>query len=219
MIEKRPAIDAAARRALDQLSRKGLNFDLTRREAFTGEAGWRTDDYLQPLPSEPPGEPLPDGSWHIARRLIGDYQFADPSIIRAVYYPERPLEQRDMLLEGRFLGIRFHFGCRVGGINDGVRAMDGRRVRIWGWNYVTLQGHLEMGRMDFEVWKWLDSGSVEFRIHAFSKPARIANPLIRLGFRIFGRSVQVRFARRACRRIAQLTSAELARRSAPGAAK
>jgi hypothetical protein len=69
-----------------------------------------------------------------------------------------------------------------------------------GLSYRTLQGHLEMGQMDYEVWNWLDSGDVQFRIHVESRPARIPNPLTRLGFRIFGRRQQVRFARRACER-------------------
>jgi len=209
--------DAAARRALDELHDKGLNFDLERRDQFTPENGWHVDDYRQPLPSEPPGRPLPDGSWQAARRLIRDYAFADPSIIRAVYYPDRPLEQRDMLLEGRFLGFRFYFGCRVGGVNNQLRTVDARQVQVWGWNYRTLQGHLEMGQMDYEVWKWLDSGTVEFRIHVVSKPAYIPNPLVRLGFRVFGRAMQRRFARHACRRMAQLASAALHRGPRHGA--
>jgi uncharacterized protein (UPF0548 family) len=209
--EARPLDDAATRRALDELHDKGLNFNLGRRDQFTPENGWHVDDYRQPLPPEPPGPPLSDGSWEAARRLMRDYQFADPSIIRAVYYPDRPLEQRDMLLEGRFLGFSFRFGCRVGGVNDELRVVEGRRVRVWGWNYRTLQGHLEMGQMDYEVWKWLDSGAVEFRIHVVSRPAHIPDPVIRLGFRLFGRAVQRRFARHACRRMARLTTAELAR--------
>jgi hypothetical protein len=210
-----PSLGDATRRALDELHDKGLNFDLERRGQFTPENGWRVDDYRQPLPSEPPGRPLPDGSWQAARRLIGDYAFADPSIVQAVYYPDRPLEQRDMLLKGQFLGLRFYFGCRVGGVNDELRTIDGRQARVWGWNYRTLQGHLEMGQMDYEVWKWLDSGTVEFRIHVVSKPAHIPNPVIRLGFRVFGRAMQRRFARHACRRMAQLTSTALHR--GPGA--
>jgi uncharacterized protein (UPF0548 family) len=82
-----------------------------------------------------------------------------------------------------------------------------RPVRRWGWNYRTLQGHLEMGHMDYEVRKLLDSGEVEFRIHAVSRPAHIPNPVIRLGFRLFGRRVQRRFARHACQRMARLTAA------------
>jgi uncharacterized protein (UPF0548 family) len=212
--EAQPLGDTA-RRALDKLHDKGLNFDLERRGDFTPENGWHVDDYRQPLPPEPPGRPLPDGSWQAARRLIRDYAFADPSIIRAVYYPDRPLEQRDMLLEGRFLGLRFYFGCRVGGVNDELRTIDARQVRVWGWNYRTLQGHLEMGQMDYEVWKWLDSGTVEFRIHVVSKPAQIPDPMVRLGFWVFGRAMQRRFARHACRRMAQLTTAALHRGPRP----
>jgi uncharacterized membrane protein/uncharacterized protein (UPF0548 family) len=208
--EAQPVGDAA-RRVLDELHDKGLNFDLERRDQFTPANGWNVDDYRQPLPPEPAGRPLPDGSWQAARRLIRDYAFADPSIIRAVYYPDRPLEQREMLLEGRFLGLRFYFGCRVGGVNDEIRVVDARQVQVWGWNYRTLQGHLEMGQMDYEVWKWLDSGGVEFRIHVVSKPAHIPDPVVRLGFRVFGRAMQRRFARHACQRMAQLTTAALHR--------
>jgi Domain of unknown function (DUF1990) len=67
-----------------------------------------------------------------------------------------------------------------------------------------------MGQMDYEVRKWLDSGEVDFRIHAFSRPAHIPNPVIRLGFRVFGRWVQRRFARHACQRMARLTAARVA---------
>lgn len=63
-------------------------------------------------------------------------------------------------------------------------------------------------RMDYEVWKWIDSGAVEFRIHVVSRPSRIANPVIRLGFRLFGRREQVRFAERACERMACLIAGE-----------
>src|SRR5207248_1742470 len=72
--------------------------------------------------------------------------------------------------------------------------------------YRTLQGHLEMGQMDYEVWKWLDTGRVEFRIHAYSRRARIRNPALRLGFRLIGRREQVRFARHACARMARACS-------------
>lgn len=200
-----------AHRALDELHDKKLNFDLDRRASFTPENGWHVDHYCTVLPAEKPGEPAPGGSWETARRLMRDYEFADPSIVRAIYYPEQPLERRDMLLEGHFYGLRFYFGVRVGGVIDETRNVDGRPVRVWGWNYRTLQGHLEMGQMDYEVWKWLDSGVVEFRIHAFSKAAHIPNPIVRLGFALFGRRMQVRFARHACARMARLTAAELAR--------
>lgn len=70
--------------------------------------------------------------------------------------------------------------------------------------------------MDYAVWKWLDDGGVEFRIHVVSRRARAGNPIVRLGFRLVGRRRQVRFARRACERMAELVARELAGgRSAP----
>jgi uncharacterized protein (UPF0548 family) len=206
--------DGWARRALDALHDKPPNFDPARLAQFSAAGGWRVDDYRQPLPSESPGPPLPGGTWETARRLMRDYEFADPMIVRAIYYDDRPLEQRDMLLELRFHGLRFHVGVRIGGTRDETAEINGRPVRVWGWNYRTLQGHLEMGQMDYEVWKWQDSGAVEFRIHAVSRAAAIRNPLVRLGFRLFGRREQLRFARHACERMGALVSAELARTAA-----
>jgi uncharacterized protein (UPF0548 family) len=200
--------DARARRALDELHDKPLNFDRSARESWTPAQGWRVDDYCQPLPAEPPGPPQPGGSWERARELLRDYEFADPRIVRAVYHPDRPLEGRDMLLEVRFWGLRFRFGVRVSGVIDETRRVEGREVRVWGWSYATLQGHLETGQMDYEVWKRLDSGAVEFRIHVVSRASRIGNPVIRLGFRLFGRREQVRFAKRACERMACLVASE-----------
>jgi uncharacterized protein (UPF0548 family) len=199
------------RRVLEELHEKGLNFELGDRSRFEVEDGWLSDDYCQPLPPEPPGPPVPGGSWEVAQRLMRDYEFADPSIVRAVYHPDRPLQERDMLLEVRFYGLRFRFGVRVGGEVDETREVDGRKVRIWGWNYRTLQGHLEMGQMDYEVWKWLDTGEVEFHTCRFSRPAPAGNAIVRLGVRLFGRSQQVKFARRACERMARLTAAALER--------
>ncbi len=178
----------------------GVNFELEHRDDVTPERGWKIDDYCQPLPDEPPGPPVPGGSWEAARSLMERYEFADPDIVRAVYLADEPLQDRNMLLEGRFYGLRFLLGLRVGGINDQTTEVDGRPVRLWGWNYRTLQGHLEMGQMDYEIWKWLDTGTVEFRIHAFSRAAEIPNPVVRFGFRVFGRHMQRKFARRALTR-------------------
>ncbi len=208
--------DADARAALAALHDRPINFDLdTAPGPKAEERGWFADHLCQPLPSEPPGDPVPGGSWEIARRLMQDYEFADPALIRAVYRPEDPLEGRDMLLEGRFAGLTFRLGVRAGGVHDETRTVDGREVRVWGWLYRTLEGHLEAGQMGYEVWKWLDTGSVEFRIERVVRPARIPNPVVRAGFRLFGRRLQVRFARRACERMALLTAAALGDTSVP----
>ena len=38
--------------------------------------------------------------------------------------------------------------------------------------------------MDWEVWKWVDSGTVEFRVHSVSRAAPIRNPIVRIGFHL-----------------------------------
>lgn len=204
------------RRRFADLHRRSLNFDPRHRHGFTPENGWRVDDYRQPLPAEPPGPPVAGGSWEVARRLVRDYAYADPAIIRRVYRTGDPERGRDMLLEARFYGLRFHLGVRVGEVVDGLYEHRGRPARVWGWNYQTLQGHLERGQMDHGVRKWIDTGEVEFYLHAVSRRARIANPIVRLGFVLFGRHMQVKFHRRACRRMAELTAAELTRRQGAG---
>jgi uncharacterized protein (UPF0548 family) len=129
--------------------------------------------------------PLAMGSWEIARRLMSGYEFADPSIVRAYYDGDIPLERRNMLLRLQALGVAHLFvGVRVGEVYERTRELRGRQARVWGWNYRTLEGHVEIGQMEWEVWKWLDDGHVEFRVHAVSRPARIPNPIVRLGFHL-----------------------------------
>jgi uncharacterized protein (UPF0548 family) len=112
-----------------------------------------------------------------------------------------------MLLVGRFLGLDFRLGVRVGEVVDEERSEDGRRVRVWGWSYRTLRGHLERGQMSYEVWKWLDTGAVEFRIAGVSHRARVGNPLVRLGFALLGRREQLKFYRHTCEVMAAKTAA------------
>jgi uncharacterized protein (UPF0548 family) len=211
VLDRRLAATARARRALGELAGRPLNFDPDALAAAGPPAGWNVDDYRQQLAPEPPGEPVPGASFEIARQLMCDYAFADPAIVRAVFDPDIGLANRNMLLQARFGPLRFFLGCRVGAIADEERAIDERAVRIWGWSYGTLAGHFERGQMDFAVWKWLDDGAVEFRIHAVSRSAQVGNPLVRLGFRLVGRRQQVRFARRACERMGALVERELAR--------
>jgi uncharacterized protein (UPF0548 family) len=172
-------------RRLAALAHTPVNYDPDVLDLDSPPAGWHVDSRRQPLPSEAPGDPVPDGSWEVARRLIQGYEFADPSIVRAYYDSDVPLDGRTMLLELRALNlINVHVGVRVVEVYDEVRPHDGRDAHVFGWAYRTLQGHVEMGQMDWQVWKWRDTGEVEFRVHAVSRTAPIANPLIRLGFRV-----------------------------------
>jgi uncharacterized protein (UPF0548 family) len=172
-------------RKLAELSHKRLNFDPQWLDEASRDSEWTTTDLCQPLPDEPPGMPIDSGSWQIARQLMRGYEFADPSIVRAYYDPAVPLAGRNMLLRLQAFGIAHLFaGVRVGEVYDETRECGGRSARVWGWNYRTLEGHVEMGQMDWEVWKWVDDGRVEFRVHAVSRPAPIPNPFIRLGFHL-----------------------------------
>jgi hypothetical protein len=114
-----------------------------------------------------------------------------------------------MLLSIRFWGMRFQVGVRVMAVVDEEREIDGRPAQVFGWGYGTLDGHIERGRMDYELRKRLDTGEVEFRIHVVSQRGPIRNPFVRLGFRIFARREQIRFARVCCARMASLTAAAL----------
>ena len=196
-------------RALQRLKSKPLNFDLARLPDLIRAGGWHVDDLRQPLSAEPPGDPVPGGAWEQARRVMSDYQAADPSMVRATYDPETPFPGRNMLLELRFGFLRFHAGVRVGEVYEDDRFEAGRRARVFGWNYRTLAGHFEQGQMAYEVWKWTDTGEVEFHIHAASRVAQSGNPILRLGFRLIGRPQQLLFYRNACTRMAELVEARL----------
>jgi uncharacterized protein (UPF0548 family) len=173
------------RRRLAALPDKPLNFDPASLEHASPATGWTTTELCQALPSEPPGVPVEHGSWEVARRLMRGYEFADPSIVRAYYDPEAPLEGRNMLLKLRALGVaHLYVGVRVGDVYEEVRDLEGDRATVWGWNYRTLEGHVEMGQMDWQVWKWLGDGRVEFRVHSVARVAHIRNPIVRLGFRL-----------------------------------
>ncbi len=198
------------RRRLRALADKPINFDLACVRSSPPPPGWLLDERCQPLPGEPPGAPIPGGSWEIAQRLIRGYEFADPSVVRAYYDPDAPLPGRDMLLRLRALGrVDIHVGVRVGEVIDETRRREGRSVRVWGWNYRTLEGHVEMGEMAWEVWKWLDTGAVEFRVHAVSRRAPIRNPIVWLGFRLFGPHERRVFLQSTNRRMLRFTELAL----------
>lgn len=199
---------ADVRAQLERIQSLELNFDPTKLSSVKREA-WHVDDYCRALPPEPPGEPIRSGSFETAKGLLRDYEFADPKRIRAYYWADAPLAGRDMLLEIRYLALRVRVGVRIGVVFDEIQEIGGSEVRVWGWAYRTLQGHLERGQMDYQVWKWLDTGEVEYRIHAVAQAAETRIPILDLGFRLVGRRQQVLFARRCAERMEQLVTGRL----------
>ena len=156
---------------------------------------------------EPPGPPVPSGPWQTACQLVSQYEFADGPILRAVYRGDQELLGRDMLLEGRFWGLRFYLGVRISGVINETQDTQNGPERIWGWSYQTLQGHLEQGRLAYNVIKNLNTGQVMFQVSGYSRPASIPNPLIRWGFRLFGHWTQQRFYRNVQARMRRLLQA------------
>jgi len=212
--------DAGIRRRLGELAGKPVNYDPDALDLEHPPAGWHVDHRCQPLPSEPPGEPVPGGSWEIAQRLIRGYEFADPSLVRAHYDPERPLDGRDMLLELRALNlVSVHVGVRVVRVYDEVRQVGARSARVFGWAYRTLEGHVERGQMDWQVWKWSDTGEVQFRVDAVSRPASIANPVIRIGFWVLSSHERAVFLNSTDTRMRSLTELALKRESVGAAVR
>ncbi|MBO8193472.1 DUF1990 family protein [Streptomyces oryzae] len=175
----------------------------------TWDSRWHIDSLCRPLAREPAGDPVRGGPWEIACRLVRDYQFAEPSILRALYRTDTALLGRDMLLEGRFAGLRFDMGVRVTSVIDGTHGSGDAESRVWGWAYRTLQGHLEQGELTYKVVKRLRTGAVEFRITGYSRRAPMSNLVVRAGFALFGRPTQHRFYRASAGRLRRLLHAEL----------
>jgi uncharacterized protein (UPF0548 family) len=194
--------------ALDGLRDLDINYDPARApQDGQAEGHWHVDSAATLIGSEAPGPPVPGGAWETACRLVSQYEFADARILRAVYRSGQDLLGRDMLLEGRFCGLRFYLGVRVTGVIGEARDTGRGREQVWGWCYQTLQGHLEQGRLSYEVIKNLGTGQVTFRVAGYSRQAQIPNPVIRWGFRLFGRWTQERFYRNVQRRMYRLMQA------------
>lgn len=207
-VSPRPAWERYQRQ-IEALRDRKANFDLAREHEYTEALGWRIDSYQAELPVEPPGEPLPRGSWALAKEVIANYEFPDPGLIQGIYLPDGPIEGRVMLLQARFLFFTFFFGVRIGRIIDEVREENGQQARVWGFSYHTLEGHFEMGQATFTVWKFLESGTVQFRFNAYSKVAHIPNIFYRIGFRLFGRTLQKRFAKQIQQRMQMIVTQRL----------
>ena len=190
-------------RALRDIAAYDINYD----PSDTEGKGWHHDRVRHLLGDEEPGEPVPGGPFDIACGLVHDYEFAEPKIMRAYFHANAPLVGRDMLLEGRFTLLRFPMGVRVDTEVDEVRdRADGTQERSWGWSYRTLEHHLERGRLVYEVVKNLSTGRVEFVMTGVSSRAKIPNPVVALGFGVFGRWTQTRFYRAAGERLARLVA-------------
>ena len=195
------------RRLLDRVDAATVLAGLGSRAVSYDPAGvdphWRHDELRFAIARERPGPPEPHGAWQRARRAVDAYEFSDPSVIRAVYDAEAPLLGRDMLLEGRWGMLRFYMGVRVTAVVDEERP----GATVWGWAYETLEGHLECGRMSYEVVKEHATGEVQLDVRAVSRGAPTLGPVTTLGWRLFGRRTQLAFYAACGRRLAAIVAA------------
>ena len=205
-----PALWEQHRARLEAYTNAEVNYDFSRQSGYTTETGWRLDDYAADLPPEAPGPPETAGSFAAAQDVLRRYAFPPPDLITGIFMPDGPLENRIMLLRAQFLFFKFYFGVRVSGVTDeATRETPGGTERVWGYGYRTLEGHFERGQIDFTIHKNLASGAVQFRIHAVSQLGQIRNPFYWVGFRLFGRILQRKFARESLRRMREMVAAAL----------
>jgi uncharacterized protein (UPF0548 family) len=169
-----------------------LNFEPRPLAEYTPANGWHADALAQALP---------EGSFAVAARLVRDYEMADPALVRAEYDPAAPLLGRVMTLHLIFK--------RVLSVKARVKV-----TQVWdepglfGFEYGTLRGHVEMGRMDYQVREHAD-GRVEFLLNAHSRASHEGPWWVRIGFRLFGRREQLRFYDLCRERMVRLTAREL----------
>jgi len=190
-----------------------VNYDFAHQSKLTAANGWRHDDYATDLPAEAPGPPEAHGVFAAAQDVLRRYAFPPPSLITGIFKPDGPLENRIMVLRAWFLGFSFWFGVKVSEVTDeAARPTPSGPERVWGYGYRTLEGHFERGQIDFTIHKNLASGAMQFRIQAVSQTGRIRNPFYWLGFKLFGRRLQRRFARESLARMRQLVGEALAQR-------
>jgi hypothetical protein len=198
--------------ALAALRNREVNYD----PSEVRPPSWNFDVHRSLVGRERPGPPEPGGVWETARDLVRDYEFTPPELIRAVYHRQDPLLGRNLLLEGRFSGLRFYMGVRITALINETRH---HHEKVWGWAYQTLEHHLERGKVTYEVIKHLNSGQVEFVASCQSQRSPTVGPILRLGWLLFGRRAQLRFYRRCGQRLHELVRASRTGTPTPAAAR
>ncbi|WET76824.1 DUF1990 family protein [Amycolatopsis sp. QT-25] len=188
--------DADPFAVLADLGARRINYD----RGEVARPDWNFDRHRHVLGFEEPGPPTESGLWSRARALVRDYEFTPPELINAHYRSGTDLAERNMLLEGRFLGLRFLMGVRITALLD----ERGEERTAWGWSYDTLDGHLERGRVDYAVVKHHSTGEVEFTATSYSQVSPALHPVLRMGWAVFGRRTQLRFYRRIGERLEDL---------------
>ena len=140
-------------------------------------------------------------------RAHGQLSAGRPRCRHGLYDSTRPLPGANMLLRIRFAGLRLRVGVRIGDVYE-ERGLGGREARVFGWSYRTLEGHFEQARCITTCGSGWTPGC---RVPPQGDLTTCDKGpfLTRTGFRIFGRTQQLRFYRQVCRRTKRLTEAQV----------
>jgi uncharacterized protein (UPF0548 family) len=170
-------------------------------EEMTLERGWNEVYSETVVGWEPPGLPGAGGLFERGRWVLETFDFSDPRIVVWHFAPDAPLQGRAVLLELKARVLHYLCPVRVGGTRS---EHDGART-IYGFSFVTLEGHIEAGREWFLLTKDHASGEVRFRIEASWRPGRFPNWWSRVGFHLVGPRYQRAWHRLTHVRLRELT--------------
>jgi hypothetical protein len=174
-------------RALAALADRGFNFDPDQADHFTTANGWKVDDYAQPLPPEPPGPPRP-GAASRSPAAHARLRLRRPGHPPGRLRHRQPLRAARHAARGPLLrACGSTSGSGSAGWSTTSCTLDGRPCGAGAGAIAPCRGTWRWGRWTTRSASGSDSGEVEFRIHAVSRPAHIPNPVVRLGFGLFGR--------------------------------
>ena len=164
--------------------------------------GWRTDSFSVVLDRRTADE-LADGDpwFERGRTALWHYAMVDPRIVRAAWWADGDLLGRRLTQEGRFGPLRLRMATEVSAVVDGVVEVEEGVATVAGFEYRTLEGHLEDGWQSWQLWRWHDTGLLEHRGHTISRRGDLDNPVIALGMRVFGRGMQLLAGRMSTERL------------------
>ncbi len=181
------------------LQEKSVNFSL---ESVESDKNWHCYDVQIYIGQDSSQHPV----WNQAYQILMTYQFTPPEVM-CVYFDETLApDKRDLSLNTRFLFLRFQWGGRISQVLEDTRQTEKGLVEIRGISYQTLETHFEQGQLSSEIWKYKETGEVYFRMHAYSRIAKIKNPFYRVFFPIGLRFVRPYFIWRALWRMKNLAN-------------
>jgi len=179
-------------RALDSVPR---NFEAHEAE-MTTEHGWNNYYLESVVAHENLGE---NDRFERLAQGIANYEFSEPTIVRAHFDRLAPLLGRRMLLD--IQALRLHYLCPT--VVTKVRDERDAQGRVFGFRYDTLVGHIETGAEWFLLTK-TSNGDIHFRIDALWRSGQFPNWWSQVGFKLLAKRYQREWHRHAQRRMIAL---------------